>query len=216
MSNLIVTITGPSCAGKSTLERMMRDQLDFENVISTTTRPMREGEIDGASYRFISREAFDKNEADGCYIESVEFNGNKYGVSAEEAKRVFAKGRPMVVVVEPNGMKQISAYAADNGWRLFSVFISNPASVIAERFLRRFHNQTLLEPEEVVDKSIETYAARLGTMLTEEIGWQFEASMTDGLYNLKEWNFDEGNSQCVLDLIEKHAVNGEEIQNEAS
>jgi len=211
MNNLIVTITGPSCAGKSTLERMMRDQLDFENVVSTTTRPKREGEIDGASYRFISREAFDKNEADGCYIESVEFNGNKYGVSAEEAKRVFAKGRPMVVVVEPNGMKQIAEYADKNNWRHFSIFISNPASVIAERFLRRFHSQTLFETEDLVDKSIETYAARLGTMMTEEIGWQMEAASTDGLYSVVGWYFDEENCQEVINLIQRYAIDGEAV-----
>jgi len=191
----ILTLTGPSCSGKSTLERMLKTA-GFENVISTTTRPKREGEIDGTSYYFIDREAFKANKAGGCYIETVEFNGNLYGVSAQEVERVFAKSKPVVVVVEPEGLRQIREYAAKNGWRHIAVFINNPPEVIAQRFMERFAEDLMMSMNS--KKTIDTYATRLGIMMGEESTWaDREAENAD--VNLM-W-FNEENSAMVVDEL---------------
>ena len=203
MKNSIVTITGPSCAGKSTLERMLRDQYGYANVISTTTRPQRAGEVNGVGYYFVSRSEFEQGEVDGLYIESIEFNGHKYGVSTAEATRVFAKGQPVVVVVEPGGHRQIVAYAEKHDWNLSSVFVGNPAAVIAERFLRRFTEDD--------GADLKTYSARLAVMMTEEIDWQIEASVNEELYDLKAWRFDEENCQDVAEIIALYVNRGAEV-----
>lgn len=206
---MILTIIGPSCAGKTTLEKMLRDQLGFESVISTTTRPMREGEVDGANYHFIDVSAFDKRKENGEFVESVEFNGHRYGVSCEEVNRAFSQGKPVVIVVEPNGMIQIAKFAAEKDWRHFSVFICNPPEVIAERFLERFVNDAHDLSGEELAKSQMTYAKRLGVMMSQEVAWQIGASMSNGIYNMIAWNFDEDTSQKVVDGIKKYAIDQE-------
>lgn len=195
MKKIIVTLTGPSCAGKSTLERMLK-RVGFENVISTTTRPMRGGEVEGQSYHFISKSEFKRLEAQGAFVETVYFNGNYYGISVAEIERVFALGKPVVAVVEPSGLKQIRPFAKDRGWEVFSVWINNPDIVIAERFLRRF------DGEPVIGRSIQTYASRLATMMSKERAWVIEAAMDDGtLYELNLDTFDERNDLQVSDQI---------------
>jgi guanylate kinase len=57
MNNTLITLTGPSCAGKTTLEdRLIK--AGFDRVISNTTRAPRRGEIDGVHYHFRTPEWF--------------------------------------------------------------------------------------------------------------------------------------------------------------
>ena len=51
----IITITGPSGAGKDTVARMMSEMTDWPVLCSYTTRPMREGEVDGREHYFVER-----------------------------------------------------------------------------------------------------------------------------------------------------------------
>ena len=194
----ILTLTGPSCSGKSTLEKMLK-QAGFENVISTTTRPMREGEVNGKSYYFVDKSEFKRLAACDAFVETVHFNGNYYGVSAKEVERVFAMNRPVVVVVEPEGLRQIREYAAKNGWRHIAVFINNPPEVIAHRFLERMLSDfTLALGKGTASTILDTYSKRLGVMMGDETKWaDQEVSKAD--VNLL-W-FNEENSKAVVDEL---------------
>lgn len=57
MSKIIV-ICGFSASGKDTIAKYISRQYDYEMVISTTTRPMREGESEGKPYHFTSKKEF--------------------------------------------------------------------------------------------------------------------------------------------------------------
>ena len=133
MSNKIITITGPSCTGKTTLARMLMDTGKFTEVISTTTRTMRAGDVDGKSYHFVTKEQFDQIEM----LETIEFNGNFYGGSVAEFEEKFESGLVPVIVVEPNGMHQINKNAASKGWEVINVFINIDPELQARRFLSR-------------------------------------------------------------------------------
>ncbi len=109
MEPVIITITGPSCAGKSTLERLLVKRGIAVNAISTTTRPMRTGDVQGESYYFVTREGFEQGLALGNFVEHVEFGGNYYGLSVSEIMRVAERSKPIAVVCEPIGQKQISS-----------------------------------------------------------------------------------------------------------
>lgn len=50
----LITITGPSGAGKDTVARMLSDLSGFEVICSYTTRPMRKGEVDGREHHFVN------------------------------------------------------------------------------------------------------------------------------------------------------------------
>lgn len=201
MNNLIITLTGPSCGGKSTLERMMCEQLGFERVISTTTRIPRAGELDGDNYYFVSKSEFKRLKTQGYFVESVEFNGNYYGVSVKEIERVFATGKNVVIVCEPQGKKQIEEYVAKRNdlWHL-SVFVDCPPEVIGERFLSRFVNEIAIDDPVQRSKSVMTYSARLAEMLSTEAGWVI-GSKVPGAYRLIVQKFDKLTTSAVLGSI---------------
>lgn len=207
MTPFIVTLTGPSCAGKTTLESRLKNA-GFVNVISTTTRAPRAGEVDGVSYYFVSEEEFKRMDSSGMLVESVFFNGKHYGVSVQEVERVAAQHKPIVVIVEPEGLKQIRAYCQKRGWNYFTVFIDNPGGVIGERFLARYMDDLKKAVEarasdEDIKKVQASYAARLGVMLKDECWWGEDVGP---LCDLWLCEFDESNIDAVIDQIGSLAV----------
>lgn len=195
MTPFIVTLTGPSCAGKTTLEQRLKDE-GFVNIISHTTRTPRAGEEAGKSYYFIDKSEFKRLEAVGFFVESVYFNGNHYGVSAAEIKRAADQNKPVVVIVEPEGLKQIRAYCNLHGWDVYSVFIDNPGHVIAERFLERALSDIMMA--EHADAATSIYAKRLGVMLKDECHWAEDVGPTADLWL---HTFNEDNIEPTVEKI---------------
>ena len=199
MTPFIVTLTGPSCAGKTTLEQRLKEE-GFTNIISHTTRYPRAGEEHGKSYYFTDKSEFKRLEATGFFVESVYFNGNHYGVAAPEIKTAANAGKPVVVIVEPEGLKQIKAYCNLHDWDLYSVFIDNPGNVIAERFLERALSDIMIAED--ADVATQTYAKRLGVMLKDECWWAEDVGPSVDLWLHK---FDEMNMEDVIQtIVEKH------------
>lgn len=192
---ILVTLTGPSCAGKSTLERMLKER-GFASAVSTTTRKPRAGEVDGQHYYFVSRDEFDAILAEDGAVEHVMYNGNLYCVTKAEMERIAQEGTPIVVVVDPHGARQFRAFAGENGWNVLSLFVDAPPETIARRFLGRF-----LEDVEAGNcKAIEAYPARLAEMMTTERGWAEQA-----YYDVVFDNFDGDATAPVVGFIVSHA-----------
>lgn len=204
MKPTIITITGPSCAGKSTLERHLVERGIAVNAISTTTRPMRAGDVQGESYYFVSREGFKQGLALGNFVEHVEFGGNYYGLSVPEIMRVADQRKPIVVVCEPIGQKQIAKYCKANGWKLVSVFVSNSDAVIAERFLGRFANELASAGIAVgaATPVVERYAGRMEQMMTTERAWIAESEAQD-IYDIKLSRFDQDTQDWAVDKVRR-------------
>ena len=108
-NKLLVLIVGPSGSGKSTLERELVENYSnyYSRVISHTTRPPREGEVNGKHYYFTSKRKFVKMKKEKKFLENVEFNGNFYGCSIEEIERINKDNKDAILIVEPNGLAQI-------------------------------------------------------------------------------------------------------------
>ena len=84
--SVLVTLTAPTCAGKSYLLNYIRNDRKLPCLVSTTTRPARAGEVEGVDYFFISEEESKSIEADDDFAELAVYNGIRYGVTKAEFK----------------------------------------------------------------------------------------------------------------------------------
>lgn len=172
MEKTIITLTGPSCSGKTTLINLLMATGEYTEIISTTTRPKRVGEIVDKTYHFVTSEEFDKLEM----LEQVEYNGNTYGGSVAEFEEKFASGKTPVIIVEPNGMIQINLNAVEKGWNVLNVWLGCPKLLQAERFLSRFVEEyKMLIPQGSNDDYaafMKEYTVRMVTIQVTEAPWK--------------------------------------------
>lgn len=129
-------LVGPTCTGKSTIEKYLNAH-GMPSVVSFTTRAPRAGEINGKDYYFKTKEEVEALLATKRGVaQYVHFRGNTYGTSLEALDFAFAASEKAVVVVEPTGVTQYQAYAAANpevGLTIVPVYIGNGLETLVSR-----------------------------------------------------------------------------------
>jgi guanylate kinase len=105
----VFVVTGPSGAGKGTIERELLNRLpELELAVSATTRERRPGETDGVHYHFVSSEEFLGRIARGEFLEHVEYvSGHRYGTLRSEIDRVRAAARVPLLDLEIEGALRV-------------------------------------------------------------------------------------------------------------
>lgn len=127
-------LSGPSGAGEDSIINALSERLQVERVITTTTRDPRPGETPGNPYYFVSRDAFKTMIAADSLAEwAEEYNGNLYGVTHEELKRVSSSGRVGIWKIEWKGV--MTAKRMFPG--IISILISAPLTSIEARIRKR-------------------------------------------------------------------------------
>jgi len=105
---MIFVISAPSGAGKTTLiNRLLESENSFMFSISTTTRNMRKGEIDGFNYHFVSKETFGKMIENDEFVEWAEVYGNYYGTTKKEVDRIRKTGKIPLFDVDIQGSRSL-------------------------------------------------------------------------------------------------------------
>lgn len=101
-------VCGPSGAGKnSVIEGVMRSLPGLSFSVSYTTRPRRNGEMDGVDYHYISRQEFNRLVAQGELIEHVTYLGDQYGTARSQIEEVFARGEDVVLNIDVEGARTL-------------------------------------------------------------------------------------------------------------
>ncbi len=130
---LMLVLSAPSGAGKTTLARRLVERLpDAVFSVSYTTRPPRPGERDGVDYHFVDRDTFDRMVADGAFLEWAEVHGNRYGSAWAAVRSELRAGRIVVFDIDVQGGEQIAARYPD----AVTVLIVPPSLEELERRLR--------------------------------------------------------------------------------
>jgi len=106
---LLIVLSGPSGVGKGTVRKAIFSQPDtaFEYSISMTTRPPREGEVNGVDYFFKTREEFEKLIEQGKLLEYAEYVGNYYGTPVDYVRETLDKGKDVFLEIEVRGARQV-------------------------------------------------------------------------------------------------------------
>lgn len=101
----IIIISGPSGSGQDTVIEELKKRMPVERIVTTTTRQPRAGESEGHPYYFVTKEDFLQGVDRGDFVEfAKEYNGQYYGVTKEELKRVNELDCLVVWKVEYKGV----------------------------------------------------------------------------------------------------------------
>lgn len=117
---MVLILCGKSGSGKDAVLKELEKSGEFTPIVSDTTRPMREGEVDGVSYNFPSKEEFLNKLNNGGYIEHREYHTTVggvpdiwyYGCPTDD----YTNGdKDFVVIFDINGTKEfIKQVGAEN------------------------------------------------------------------------------------------------------
>ncbi len=147
-------VSAPSGAGKTTLCKAVRNRFpDIGYSVSHTTREPREGEKDGIDYHFITMDDFEKKIRQGKWAEWARVHGNYYGTSADFLNRCMDSGQDILLDIDVQGMRQITAGFPDS----ITFFIMPPTlEVLRERIETRG-----TDTKEVIERRIKNARAEM-------------------------------------------------------
>lgn len=129
----LLVISGPSGVGKSTAIGGMRalyPEMYFS--VSATTRKMRQGDVDGVTYHFKTREAFEEMIKNGEFYEYAEYAGNCYGTPKAPVDQRLSQGVDVIMDIDVQGALQIKERCAD----AVLIFLVAPSFEVIEQRLR--------------------------------------------------------------------------------
>jgi len=123
---LIIILSSPSGAGKTTLTRMLLQDkaLDLTLSVSVTTRARRSSEADGIHYHFIDARRFDAMRASGELLESAEVHSHRYGTPRAPVEAVLSVGGDMLFDIDWQGAQQVRQALGND---VVSIFILPPS-----------------------------------------------------------------------------------------
>jgi guanylate kinase len=112
---LLIVISGPSGVGKDTVLRLMeeRNESPFHFVVTATTRPIREGEIHGVDYFFVSNDEFAKMIEENELLEyAVVYNDYK-GIPKQQVRDALASGKDVIMRLDVQGAATLRKMAPE-------------------------------------------------------------------------------------------------------
>ena len=150
----LIIVSGPSGSGKDTILQKVFEKLpEIRFSISTITRDMRPGEVEGEKYNFISREKFESMIEKDELLEYNLYVDNYYGTPREPVEKCIEAGEDIFVEIDVNGAAQIREKAKD----ALSIFIMPPSmSVLRARLTGRG-----TETPELIEKRLEAAAKEI-------------------------------------------------------
>lgn len=169
---MILLIVGPSCAGKTTLLKLLLSTHPdvFESLVGFTTRKIRAGEVDGEEYRYLTEEQAAAAIDSGDICQSVTYNGVSYGTMKSDLQRIWNKGKVPVRIVEPTGVCQFEQATASTDCIVFSVFVNAPKVDIMARWLSRFEAQ-MDKTKVSYEQELQFFASRILLTVEKEFKW---------------------------------------------
>ena len=143
---ILIILSSPSGAGKTTLVRLLSQQPNFEISISHTTRQPRENELHNKDYYFVDEIEFKRLIKNEEFLEYAKVFNNLYGTTRTPVIDKLNKGRNVLFDIDWQGADQIKNKKLD--YKLITFFILPPSKeVLLERLLNRHLNDKSLVDE---------------------------------------------------------------------
>jgi guanylate kinase len=142
---MVVIISGPSGAGKTTITRGVERSIPGAVFsVSWTTRPPTPADVDGVDYHFVSDEQFEEMRAHDGFLESAGVYGKKYGTPKAWVMEQLSRGRLVILEIDVQGAVAVKRQIPS----AFGLFILPPSE---EALLSRLRARKR-ESEELIQK----------------------------------------------------------------
>ena len=191
-NGMLLCFVGPSGGGKTTYaNRLLKDDSNFSFSVSLTTRPPRDGEKNGESYEFVSRDVFMQAVKNNELFEWEEVHGNCYGTRLSSVENALKAGRDLLLDIDIKG-----AFSFKRGFPQHTVvvFLTPPsADVLKERLKAR----AAISEEEFL-KRLNTAQGEFASLLEAQKGDNAFSGMVD--YFLINNSLDETYQQ-ILSIV---------------
>ncbi len=151
----LLIVSSPSGGGKTTLisRLLTRHPKDLHFSVSHTTRPRRNGEVDGREYHFVSARDFREMVNRDEFLEWAEVHGNLYGTAKREVLPRLQAGQDVVLDIDVQGVRQVKEKHPE----AIAIFILPPS---AEELARRLRDRGL-DDEAQIEKRLANAAREI-------------------------------------------------------
>jgi guanylate kinase len=181
----LTVLSGPSGVGKDSVIELIRARAPWVWLsVSVTTRRMRDYEVEGIHYHFVSRRQFERMIVAGELLEWAEFAGNLYGTPRGAAEARLRSGQPVLLKIDLQGARQVReampdaqlVFLAPPSWdelkrRLVGRGTDDPDTI--RRRLEHAREELAAEPEfdvtvvnDFVERAADELVRLLGSLLT--------------------------------------------------
>jgi guanylate kinase len=199
---LLIVLSSPSGAGKSTISRMLLEADPHITMsVSATTRPQRPGEVEGRDYHFVDDNEFQRMIQDGEFAEWAPVFDHHYGSPQAPIKAALREGHDVIFDIDWQGTQQLHAAMGED---LVRVFILPPSM---KELDRRLHERGT-DSDEVIASRMQRAAAEIShwaeydyVLINEDMGACLEEVRSIlAAERLKRWR-QAGLVSFVRDLV---------------
>ena len=137
MDGILLVVSGPSGSGKGSILKKLCLIEDVAIAISATTRKIRDGEVNGREYFFLTREEFLTKIEKKEMLEYNEYCGNLYGTMKSQVKDLLSKKEIVVLEIDVNG-----AFAVKKEFDVVLIFVVPPSLKVLKNRLKLRKTET--------------------------------------------------------------------------
>jgi guanylate kinase len=144
---MLVILSGVAGAGKDTIKKELIKRMEnVESLPSYTSRPIREGDVEGKTYNFVTKQEFEKMIENKEFYEYDVHHNNYYGTSRKLLNEKMADGKIIVKDIDVNGTQNLIDLLGQDT-KIVTIFLRVPKEELRRRLEERIDKPS---PKEIV------------------------------------------------------------------